>query len=161
MGMTLQSVVKGTNVNKAISKLQWAIGPAAFIEQLTEKDRGSWTSYSLDEQALEVIAEIAGRVAGIKVPGAKFNYPRTFKPWQGITNKYVAFWIGAEIVGTVLKAVAPFTAKFVNPVQKIARIAVVPGAVGAIFDDQLQKADQGKGPGKQNYYNAAVLTQMR
>jgi len=139
MGLSLQSVTKGTNINKAIGKLSWAIGPFAFVEQLTEKDRQGWANMPLEDQALEVIAVIAGRVVGMKVPGARQTYPRTFRPWQGIANKYTGFWLVVEIVGTGIKAVAPFTAKFINPIQKIARIAVVPGAIGAIFDDIVPK----------------------
>ena len=161
MGLSLQSVTKGTNVTKAISKLSWAIGPFAFIEQLTEKDRANWGGMPLEDQALEAIAVIAGRVAGIAVPGARNRYPKTFRPWQAVTNKYTGFWIAVEIVGTIIKSVAPFTGKFINPVQKIARIAVVPGAVGAIFDDIVPKKNSNDPQKQAMYYNSSVLTRMR
>lgn len=140
MGLSLQSIAKGTNVNKVISKLQWAIAPGAFIEQLTEKDRASWPSgMTLDQTALEAIAVIAGRVFGAKITGAKFIYPKTFRPIQAITNKYVAFWLGVEIAGEVAKAIAPFVSKYISPIQKIARIAVIPGSIGAVFDDMVPR----------------------
>jgi len=136
MGMSLKSIVQGTNLNKAISKASPFIGAFAFVEQLTEKDRGALFSSSapMEQKAAMLVDIIVGRITGYS-PFKLVSVPRTFNPVNAVLNKYVGFWLSAEIANLVADAVFPAGKKFTGPFLRVARIAVVPGAIGGLFDD--------------------------
>ena len=148
MPMNLKSMITGTNLSATIDKVKPLLAAGAFIEQLTEKDRkfaqASFDKYPIEMKAAWLLHVTVGRTIGYKLNPEWPAYPRTFKPINAILNKYTGFWVAAEAAGELLKAVVPFTAKFVNPIQKVARTVVVPGAIGAIFDDPYVKSPSTK-----------------
>jgi len=137
MGMTLKGVIGGANLSKTVKKLKPLIAAGAFVDQLTEKDRGSIISSSMPvERKLEVILNImTQRIAGIRFSPNGPTVPRTFKPHQFIVNKYMGFWLTLEIFGEIIPSILPAAGRFISPIRNIARIAVVPGSIGAVFDD--------------------------
>lgn len=169
MGMTLKSVVTGTSLNRTISKAKPFIGAFAFVEQLTEKDRGALLSSSapMEQKAAMLVDIIAGRITGYS-PFGLVRVPRTFNPVNAIMNKYVGFWLSAEIAHIVADAVFPPAKKFTSPFVRVARIAVVPGAVGGIFDDpktRYSRSTERTNVRTENqsamYYHAETLARMR
>ena len=171
MGMSLKSIVQGTSINKAVSKASPFIGAFAFVEQLTEKDRGALFSSSapMEQKAAMLVDIIVGRITGYSV----FNLvrvPRTFQPVNAVMNKYVGFWLSAEIANIVADAVFPAAKRFTRPFLRVARIAVVPGAIGGLFDDPKggrynKRTDNDSVENRDQkaamYYHAETLARMR
>jgi len=142
MTMTLQGVLSGIpDLPKLVDKLSWAIAPFAFVEQLTGKERSVGilsANRPIEENAGRIIDIISGRIAGVSLLGL-VKAPRTFKLKNFLLNKYMGFWIIGEIAAIVASAVVPALSRVVNPVVKITRIAVLPGSIGAVFDDPVPK----------------------
>lgn len=142
MTMTLQGVLTSVpDMSKLVDKLSWAIAPFAFIEQLTEKERATGilsANRPIQENAARIIDIISGRVAGVSLLGI-VKAPRTFKIRRFILNKWMGFWLIGEIANIVIGAIVPAANKILGPVVKITRIAVIPGSVGAVFDDPAPK----------------------
>lgn len=140
--MTLQGVLSGVpDLPKLVDKLSWAIAPFAFVEQLTGKERAVGIlspNRPIQENAARMIDIISGRIAGVSLLGM-VKAPRTWRPQNFILNKYMGFWIIGEIAAIVVNAIVPALAKVVNPIVKITRIAVIPGSIGAVFDDPAPK----------------------
>lgn len=146
MTMTLHGVLSGVpDLPKLVDKLSWAIAPFAFVEQLTGKERAVGilsANRPIQENAARIIDIISGRIAGVSILGM-VKAPRTFKIRNFILNKYMGFWIIGEIAAIVASAVIPALGKVVNPIVKITRIAVLPGSIGAVFDDPAPKRSSG------------------
>jgi len=146
MTMTLQGVLSGVpDLGKLTEKLSWAIAPFAFVEQLTGKERAVGilsANRSIQENAARIIDIISGRIAGVSLLGM-VKAPRTFKLRNFILNKYMGFWIIGELAAIVVSAVIPALGRVVNPIVKITRIAVIPGSIGAVFDDPVTKKSGG------------------
>jgi len=146
MTMTLQGVLSGVpDLGKLTDKLSWAIAPFAFVEQLTGKERQAGilnANRPIQENAARIIDIISGRIAGVSLLGI-VKAPRTFKLRNFILNKYMGFWIIGELAAIVASAIIPALSKIVNPVVKITRIAVIPGSIGAVFDDPVTKRSGG------------------
>jgi len=152
MVVSLKNIAKGTNISKTVTKLSPIIAMGAFIEQLTEKDRaGLWSqNIPMEKKLSETINIVAGRTLGISViPGAT-SPPRTFKPHQFLTNKYIGFWIMGEIIGLIGESMTGFNgiSKYTNMYRRITRTASIPGAIGAVFDDVVPRGGQSSNPAK-------------
>jgi len=144
--MTLQGVLSGVpDLGKLTDKLSWAIAPFAFVEQLTGKERAAGilnANRPIQENAARIIDIISGRIAGVSLLGI-VKAPRTFKMRNFILNKYMGFWILGELAQIIVSAAIPALSRVVNPIVKITRIAVIPGSIGAVFDDPVTKRSGG------------------
>ena len=145
--VSLKSISSSASVSKSLNRIMPFVGAMAFVEQLTEKDRQNlWSSsVPMETKVSQTINIIAGRTMGISVIPGVVSPPRTFKPHQFLTNKYVGFFVMGEILGLVGEALTGTgISKYTNMYRRITRTASIPGAVGAVFDDIKPR-------GKSNY----------
>ena len=136
--MTLKGVIQGVpDLPKIVDKLSWAIAPFAFVEQLTGKERSAGilsVNRPIQENAARIIDIISGRVAGVSLLNL-VKAPRTFKIRNFFLNKYMGFWIIGELANIIIGSIVPAAQQILGPVVKVTRIAVLPGSIGAVFDD--------------------------
>lgn len=139
MGTKKARLAKALRARKTTRTISSLIGLTAFLEQITVKDRSSYSGLPMMQKAMAVINNVTGNIFNFNLFNGVPKFSQQINP-QGIANKWTGIGLGlivAEMIGS--KIVAPMTGHRIPMLRKIATLGkyLLPaGILGGLFDTQ-------------------------
>lgn len=130
----LAKALKARKTTRTISSL---IGLTAFLEQITTKDRGSYSSLPMMQKVMAVVNNITGNIFNFNLFNGVPKFTQQINP-AGIANKWTGIGIGLIIAEMLSKMIIqPVTGHRIPMLKKVASLGkyLLPaGIIGGFFD---------------------------